>query len=136
MANDLECRKCKWFRWIPGCIALSVVVPCSEMTKPKGQPCIDFEPRDTPLLADELADELSKAIEVVAMYAPNHPVRDSGNQALDRYLRDPGQAKGFRARSQGEQEESDVPLAAGESDPLAIIDDRRAARSLGDASDE
>ena len=64
-----------------------------------------YEPRETPLLVDDLADELCKAIEVIEAYAPNDPARDSGNEALERYLRDPGRAEGFRARALAQQKE-------------------------------
>jgi len=103
MANDLECRKCKWFRWIPGCIALSVVVPCSEMTKPKGQPCIDFEPRETPLLVDELDEALYWLLNLhhgVSRGGTEYPVTDAEwKDALD---------TGMRVHARYQKEKTDV----------------------------
>ena len=57
MAKYLECRDCDAFCWIPGCLALGGK-PCSDMIKPAGEPCVDHEPRETPLLVDVLAEAL------------------------------------------------------------------------------
>ena len=56
MEKYLECHSCRAFCWIPGCMALGDIWPLSKTTKPKGKPCMDFEPRETPLLVDELAE--------------------------------------------------------------------------------
>lgn len=50
MPQYLECRGCRSFHWIPGCSALGDIVPCSRMTKPLGEPCIDNEPGRKPLV--------------------------------------------------------------------------------------
>ena len=90
------CGECENFQPFPvegGCERLSE----SEVVEADGPSCEDFRPAPKPLV-DELADELCAAIEVIEMYAPNHPVQETGNQVLDRYLSDPKRAEGFRAR--------------------------------------
>lgn len=58
MSQYPECHGCKAFCWIPGCMALGDIVPCSRTIKPKGEPCIDHDPRETPLLVDALRNAL------------------------------------------------------------------------------
>lgn len=92
-----RCRECKALfrqvRYICGVRELSLDV----VSKRNAWPC--YNPREMPLVVDALADELCKAIEVIELCVPNHPIRDSGDQALNRYLQDPVQAEGFRRRN-------------------------------------
>jgi len=41
-------------------MALGNPCPLSKTTKPKGKPCVDYEPRKMPLLMDELANMVWK----------------------------------------------------------------------------
>ena len=49
-------------------------------------------------MLDDLAYAFSEALDVIEAYVAFHPILDSGNQVLERYLRDPARAERFRAR--------------------------------------
>jgi len=64
----LDCRKCRSFRWIPGCNSGGQVIRCAHIMQPVGISCSGFwslmgpltpkpeAPAVKPLLVDELAD--------------------------------------------------------------------------------
>lgn len=70
MAQYLECRKCRSFRWIPGCSSGGQVIRCAHVAGPGGELCPGWWPHAEsstskpeapaikPLLVDEMADAL------------------------------------------------------------------------------
>lgn len=92
MAQYLECRKCRSFRWIPGCSSGGQVIRCAHVAGPGGELCPGWwlhaepftpkpeapplKPRETPLLVDALAEALKGMLTL-----PYRPLRSSSVQA-------------------------------------------------------
>lgn len=85
-----RCRECKSLGRQVKYVCGDTILSHSGVNKRNTWAC--YKPCESPLLVDALVSELCKALEVIDAYAPNDPVRDSGNQVLERYQKEEGEA--------------------------------------------
>ena len=70
MAKYLECRKCRSFRWIPGCSSGGQTIRCAHVVGSGGELCPGWWPHaepftpkpEAPAVKPLLVDELAKAL--------------------------------------------------------------------------